>query len=737
MFRQNQVLRTLSQPDALARLVCQAFDFFDARGRLQVSTCAQALRTLADRKLVSLPSPATLGVPFGPRLLDVPVPAPSPVPESVADIEYLTTEVVTTKAQRAIWNTLLHYEHPRGTTMFAGAQIRYLVHSEQGYLAAAGISACTLHLADRDRWMAWSREQKAAFQHHVVCLSRFLVRGACPHLASHVLGRLLRRLPQDFDATYGYRPWVVETYVDPAWAGTCFKAANFRFIGHTSGRRRHTQKVPNQRKALYVFELTPRWRAQLGGKDVDVHPVRAVHEGLSQSEWAMTEFGDAPLGDKRLSTRLVKSAELLYSVLGQSICANTSHDQAAVTGHYRLLEQGPDSKVTPENILKPHRMRTIERMRSQKVVLCIQDGSTLNYTTRSHCEGLEVIGRNQLKEKGEAKGLPLHVTLCTTAEGVPLGVLRCSQTYRTDGPLKPHSQQWVDGYDDICDATASLSKKTQVVCVMDREADFFALFDAQRPRVDLVVRARHNRRLDGCALFAKVRQASVAGTVAIDIGRISARRKTSRRQARDGRRRRMAICEVRFVRVQLPCPQRERAPVDVYVVQIKEPHAPAGVQPVEWILLTTLPIHTAADALRVVEYYVRRWRIEEFFRVLKSGCKVEQMQLRSALRLKRACALYCVIAWRIMLLVLLGRTTPELDAEVFYSEPELYFLRHYATSIGLPGPTTLQAATLLVAVFGGYQNRKHDGPPGFQIMWRGGDRLNAAAEAVAVLPRPP
>ena len=126
----------------------------------------------------------------------------------------------------------------------------------------------------------------------------------------------------------------------------------------------------------------------------------------------------------------------------------------------------------------------------------------------------------------------------------------------------------------------------------------------------------------------------------------------------------------------------------------------------------------------MLDYYLKRWRIEDFFRVLKSGCKVESMALRTALRLERGITIWCVVAWRIMVLTLLGRTVPELDAEVFFTEMELRFLSGYATRVKLPPPRTLQQAILAVAVLGGYQNRSRDGPPGHQIMWRGMDRLS-------------
>ena len=171
---------------------------------------------------------------------------------------------------------------------------------------------------------------------------------------------------------------------------------------------------------------------------------------MDRDEWAAAEFGGAPLGNRLRSTRLVKSASLLASVIGQPITGNTDYDRAAVKAHYRFLESDPASAVTPENILAPHRARTIERMRSQAVVLCIQDGSRLRYDPRPACTDLSVIGRNQTPT--QTRGMHVHTTLATTSAGLPLGVLRCSYRDTDGGPLRPKAQRWLDAYLDICAA---------------------------------------------------------------------------------------------------------------------------------------------------------------------------------------------------------------------------------------------------------------------------------------------
>ena len=197
--------------------------------------------------------------------------------------------------------------------------------------------------------------------------------------------------------------------------------------------------------------------------------------------------------------------------------------------------------MTPENLLVPHRARTIERMRSPSVVLCLQDGSILNYASRPACKDLDVNGRNQTTTR--TRGMHLHVTLATTAEGLPLGVLRCSYTDPTHGPLKPKAQRWLDAYEDTCAAAQELSRKIQVITVMDQEVDSFALFDAQRHlgRVHLLVPASADRKLSKKKkMFQTMSGGKAAGRITIEVKRRSARPKARARCHR------LAAAELRY-----------------------------------------------------------------------------------------------------------------------------------------------------------------------------------------------
>jgi hypothetical protein len=156
--------------------------------------------------------------------------------------------------------------------------------------------------------------------------------------------------------------------------------------------------------------------------------------------------------------------------------------------------------------------------------------------------------------------------------------------------------------------------------------------------------------------------------------------KKSKQKARKGRSARLADCAVRKLHIKLPAPEYygDKEPVELCVVHASEENSPQGTDPVEWFLLTTIKIASSADAEQCLRWYTLRWRIEDWHRVLKSGCRIGDLANETAERLRRAIAINLVIAWRIMLMTLLGRETPELPAEVLFSDIELRTLKAYA-----------------------------------------------------------
>ena len=427
----------------------------------------------------------------------------------------------------------------------------------------------------------------------------------------------------------------------------------------------------------------------------------------------------------------------------RAITGATHGARALVKGHDRLIDQPADSEVSVEHILAPHRARTL-RMGSQDTVLCVQDTTSSSFARRGQTQGLGAIGSNQTGAL--ARGLHLHTTLAVNPDGVPLGVLRAGfdappppqrdETGKPSQSTKPREERksfrWVEGLRDCAQAARTLPQ-TRVVCTMDREAGFLDLFieqPAHAPHVELLVRANVDRVLAKDAtpegdtvsrrLFDEVRNAPARGTCTVELNRLSARVKASKQAPKSRRAARRAEVTLRYQPVALPCPGA--APVELWVVHAREERARPKAEALEWFVLTTLSVTSTADAQRALQWYAVRWRIEDYFRIPKSGCKVEELQHHTAERLERAIASKMVVGWRIQLMVRLGRDVPELPSELLFSDGELRVLATFARSRELPPPERLGEAVGLVARLGGWLGRTRD-PPDAQLMWHGYTQL--------------
>jgi hypothetical protein len=620
------------------------------------------------------------------------------VPLEVGDIGGLELILVEQEGQMRIWNELMIGEHPQGAGPLVGRQVRYLISSAHGWLGGFGFAAPALQLADRDRWIGWDSEQRRAHLHGVVCLSRFLIRPSveCRNLASRLLSMSLQQVGEDFQRRYHYRPWLVESFLDTSrFTGASYRAANWILVGQTKGRGRQDRFSKREKtiKDIYVYPLEKDFRTRLGlAAGAGLGPLGPA-DGLDGKNWAKQEFGGAPLGDARLSQRLVNIAQAKAEKPGRAFTGVAEGDWPAVKAFYRLIDHPEQEAVSMPHILQPHRERTVQRMKAQRTVLCIQDGSDLDYSSLAQCKGLGVIGTNQTN--AQSRGLHLHTTLAVATNGLPLGVLgaQCLATalkspddHRASWSVPIEEKEtfrWIEGLRDTMDLAAQMPQ-TRLLNVCDREADFFELFDEQRrrPCVDLLVRANHNRCLmdEPFNLFEAVRQAPLQTKVQIHVPQQSARPKLSKKKARPKRPSRQAHMEVRYQRIQLRPPKyhADKDPIDIWVIHAVESCPPEGTEAVEWFLLTTVNITSSEDAVQCLRWYCLRWRIEDWHRVLKSGCAVERIAHDTAERIRRAIAINLVIAWRIMLMTLLGRETPELPPEVLFSDIELQVLRAYS-----------------------------------------------------------
>jgi hypothetical protein len=191
---------------------------------------------------------------------------------------------------------------------------------------------------------------------------------------------------------------------------------------------------------------------------------------------------------------------------------------------------------------------------------------------------------------------------------------------------------------------------------------------------------------------------------------------------------------LRFATIELQPPQQHPQlaslqPIIVQVILAQEENPPTGVEPINWLLLTTLAIASVADVVQYLRWYSYRWLIERYHYVLKSGCRVEQLQLESAARLQRALATYVIVAWRLLWITYQARAFPDQPADSVLAphEWQALYCRIHKTPIPAKTPPTVHTCVRWIAQLGGFLGRKRDGEPGVKTLWRGLRRLHDIA----------
>jgi hypothetical protein len=438
-------------------------------------------------------------------------------------------------------------------------------------------------------------------------------------------------------------------------------------------------------------------------------------------DWTVTEFGAADLGDARRTARLMHLATVLGAQPTASL-PDATDDPATLKAAYRFFD---NAAVDPAQILGSHTQATLTRLRQVPLVLAVQDTAYLDWTHHPATTGLGPLAQAQ------QQGLLAHTTLAITPDRVPLGLLaqevwaRDAATFAQQVDHKQRiitekeSQKWLTSLAAVAELRAACPT-TQFVSVGDAEADVYDLFTAPRPTgVDLLVRAGQNRRVDHPEryLWEAVATARIAATREVVVPR------------REGHPARTATLTVQWQAVTLQPPRHRRAEglpaVRVWAVLARESTPPPGLEPLEWLLLTTVLIHDSADALERLDWYTCRWGIEVWHKVLKSGCQLEARQLETADRLKRCLALYSVIAWRIIYGTMLARAVPEAPCTVLLDDAEWQALWCAIHRRPTPParPPAIRTAVRWIAQLGGFLGRTGDGEPGVTVLWRGFQHL--------------
>lgn len=712
----------------LSRQVCRWLDWRNAMGEFKEMSCRVALLKLYRRGHIDLPA-ACERPPRSSRKQKRQEPLEEPPAIDCTLAELGAVELVRIdsgdKEHSGIWNELMARYHYLGAGPLCGAQIRYLIRSDRyGWLGGLAFSAAAWHLKARDRWIGWDKGARRKSLKRVVCNSRFLI---CPQvrvadLASFVLSLSIRRLRGDWPRRYGIEPVLLETFVQrERFAGTCYRAANWEYIGTTAGRGRQDRKhhFPVAIKDIYLYALCEGFREIL----CDGLP-QPVDRLAQPCDWAEEEFGTAELGDKRRRQRLLTIARDFYARPQANIpqaCGSRAKTKAA----YRFFEEQSNAMDT---ILTSHHETTVSRIQEHTVVLAVQDTTTLNYSTHPATGGLGLIASKQ----GGVIGLVVHDTMGFNVEGTPLGLVDVQCWARDPADFgKKHlrrqltieqkeSHKWLKSYK----AAAEVQKQcpeTMVVSVGDREADIYELFQLALSDPDgakLLVRAEHNRLLaDGQGHVWDY----VAGLPTSGIQEVQVPRK-GRQKAR------VARLEVRFSQVTLNPPpgKGHLGQLSIWAVLAEEKEAPEGTEPVRWMLLTTCAVETFEQATEKLGWYCHRWGIEIYHKTLKSGCRIEQRQLGHADRIEACLAIDMVVAWRIYHLTKLARETPDAPCTVYFEDAQWKALVAYKTQNPIPPeqPPGLREATRMVASLGGFLGRKCDGEPGTTTIWLGLQRLD-------------
>lgn len=705
---------------AVARGLCEHLDWRDALGRLKEMACRKALVALERLGKIILPEPRLAK----PDSCQAPVP-PLTCPEVTGNLSDLgLVEVLPISGgteESRTWNALMEAHHPLGSGPLCGAQIRYLIVSEKwGMVGCLAVSAAAWRLSARDEWLGWDDATRGNNLSGIVCNSRFLILPSVQvkNLASHVLGQLARRIGKDWQERYGYSPWLMETCVDTSLPGTVYRAANWIEVGMTAGRGRQdtSGKVSLPKKRVFLYPLCQMTLKQLCG----------CHRGRAEPGWVYREFGGAELGDKRLERRLLELATSFFARPMASIpeaCGSHASTKAA----YRFFDH---EQTTMDKLLEPHRKATIDRMRHEPLVLVVQDSSSLNYTTHRAMQGIGPIGT---KVNGP-QGLMLHNTLAFRPDGLPLGILNIKPWARDpekfgikNDPKMPikekESYKWIQALSPIRDAAVKCPN-TKVIVTADRESDIYDfLVSAEEQKLDVLIRAKESRLLDESEqrLWPYMETLAEVGRMDLSVPR------------HDKVPARMAQMGLRFAEVTLTPPKNKAnlPPLRVWAVWSKEISVPPeGTKSLEWMLLTTVPVRSANDAVERIQWYARRWGIEVFHRILKSGCCIEDRQLGTDDRLEACLAIDMVVAWRIHYLTYLGRATPDVPCTVAFDDTEWKAVLVFETGKPAPEqPPTLGRMILSIAKLGGFLGRKSDGFPGTETIWKGLDRMQDIAIA--------
>jgi len=452
------------------------------------------------------------------------------------------------------------------------------------------------------------------------------------------------------------------------------------------------------------------------------------------NSWIENEFKDSQFADLRIKERILKMTLQLSSGFGQSI-PMACQDWASTKAAYRLLD---NERITEEDILAGHFSATETRVSATDGhILVLHDTSEFSYTREENNIGntrkiRKNVGKNFVggKQYFTKCGVLMHTTLAISEDGLPLGLGAVKFWTRKDfkgteqqkrhiNPTRvpieeKESFRWVES---LRQSTTRFGTPERCVHIADRESDMYEFFnEAKATKSHFLVRICVNRRTtSGINVYEQMRKQPVAG-----IYKISFTDENGKAVETE--------LEIKFKTVELQPSDGRKAkiygPLKVSIIFAKEvSNRKNGRPPIDWKLVTDLPISCLAEAVEKLRWYALRWRIEIFFKILKSGCRAEDLKLREYERITKLISIYCILGWRVFWMTMMNREVQTAPASLALTEVEIKILDHLFPQVDQRRKKILSDYILKVARLGGYLARSSDPPPGNQIIWRGLKKL--------------
>jgi hypothetical protein len=451
---------------------------------------------------------------------------------------------------------------------------------------------------------------------------------------------------------------------------------------------------------------------------------------LDNDQWVEKQFGSCQLGNGLRTKRLQRVATQMLSRPEQSLPKQNTR-WADLKAAYRLFDK---QQVSFDAVAEQHWQQT--RQTQPGRYLLISDTTDIDHFSHRATTGLGQLG------KGDGRGMQLHNCLVYNCDHKQIeGAAGALIHYRRKVPKNETRMQRLnriresDLWGNLVDKVGSAPQGSQWIHVFDRGGDNFeAMCHIQLADCDWVIRAsRLNRNVitengERVSLKSALEEARVLGSYELHL------------RSRPGVKARTAQIQVAVVKVTFPKPRHHSkwvkrcgiSELTMNVVVVQEVYAPKGVTPIRWVLLTSLPVETFEDAWQVIEDYENRWLIEEYHKVLKTGCRVELHALRTAGRLEPLIGLISVIGTRLFQLKLIGRSQPEAKAATHVPSSWLKCLKLARPKLHLPG-MSVYTFFREVAKMGGFLGRKGDGEPGWQTVWHGYQRLQALLDGMRLV----